>query len=137
MRASFAQTVVTTLTLGLAACATAPGGPEYSELGLRTLDASGLEIQRACVPLPLLPGGAVEEDLALSPGLGAHVHTEQEFAEVALSGTNDPASARVTVPRTTLLSGYSRTLDVTTTNGAAYSVVLLSPCVPPLPVDGG
>jgi hypothetical protein len=137
MRTSFAQRVATTLTLALAACSTAPGGPEYAELGLRALDASGAELQRECVPLPVLPGGVVDKDLTLAPGLGAQVHTEQDFAEVALSGTNDPASARVTVPRTTLLGGYTKTLAVTTTSGDAYSVVLLGPCVPPVPLDGG
>ena len=137
MKAPLALTASTLVALGLAACAFTPGGPEYAELGIRTLDASGQEAHRDCLPLPVLPGGVVEEDLALSPGLGAHVRNEQDSAEVALSGTNDPAAARVTVPKETLLRGYSKTLSVTTTDGAQYSVVLLSPCVPPVTTDGG
>lgn len=120
--------------LVVAACGTPPGGPEYAELGLRTLDAGGAEQQRHCVPLPVLPGAVVEEDLTLAPGLDAHVRTEQDFAEVTLGGTNDPASSHVTVPKATLRSGYSKTIPVTATNGATFTVVLLSPCVP---VDAG
>ena len=137
MKAPLTLTASALLTLGLAACSFTPGGPEYAELGIRTLDASGQEARRDCLPLPVLPGGVVEEDLALSPGLDAHVKNEPDFAEVALSGTNDPASAHVTVPKAALLDGYSKTLSVTTTGGAEYSVVLLSPCVPRAPTDDG
>jgi hypothetical protein len=135
VKAPLALTAAALLTLGLDACSFTPGGPEYAELGIRTLDPSGREAQRDCLPLPVLPGGVVEEDLALSPGLGAHVKNDQDSADVALSGTNDPASAHVTVPKEALLRGYSKTLAVTTTEGAMYSVVLLSPCVPT--VDDG
>lgn len=127
--------LATSALLALAACSFTPGGPEYAELGLRTLDASGQETHRECLPLPVLPGGLVEEDLALSPGLGAHVRNEPDSAEVTLNGTNDPAAAHVTMSKSTLLDGYSKTLDVTTTEGVEYSVVLLSPCVPPVPND--
>ena len=134
MKAPLALTASTLVALGLAACAFTPGGPEYAELGIRTLDASGQEAHRDCLPLPVLPGGVVEEDLALSPGLGAHVRNEQDSAEVALSGTNDPASSHVTIPKETLRNGYSKRVDVTSTSGTGYTVVLLSPCVP---VDAG
>jgi len=132
MKASIALAALPALVC--AACGTPPGGPEYAELGLRTLDAGGAEQGRHCVPLPVLPGGVVEEDITLAPGLEAHVHTEQDFAEVSLSGTNDPAAAHVTVPKATLRNGYSKTIPVTTTNGDAFSIVLLSPCAP---VDAG
>ncbi len=132
-----ARVALASSLLALVACSWEPGGPEYAEIGLRTLDASGTEARRDCFALPVLPGGVVDETVELAPGLGAHVHNEQESADIALSGTNDPASAHVTVTKETLLSGYSKTLSVTTTSGAAYSVVVLSPCVPPVPKDGG
>jgi hypothetical protein len=59
-------------------------------------------------------------NFALAPGLAAHVHTEQDFAEVALSGTNDPASAHVTVPKELLLPGYY--LQLSSTSGVDTSV---------------
>jgi len=123
-----------TWALAAVACGTPPGGPEYAELGFRTLDALGVEQSRDCVPLPVLPGAVVDKDVALVPGLNAHVRTEPDFAEVALSGTNDPASSHVTIPKETLRNGYSKRVDVTSTSGTGYTVVLLSPCVP---VDAG
>ncbi len=130
LRATLVATV-----LGLTACSFEPGGPEYAEIALRTVDASNRELGNECFPLPVLPGGVVDDELTLAPGLGAHVHTEQDFAGVALSGTNDPAATRVTVPKSALKSGYSKSFNVTTTSGARYSVVVLSPCAPP--PDGG
>lgn len=123
------------LTLVVAGCSLEPGGPQYAELGLRTLDNGGLEMHRDCVPLPVLPGGRVEEDLDLAPGLGALVTTMDDSAEVALVGTTDPVTGHVTVPKASLVTGYSKILPVTTTSGVTYSVVLSSPCVPP--ADGG
>jgi hypothetical protein len=116
--------------LGFVGCGTPPGGPEYADLGLRALDASGAEQSRDCVPLPVLPGAVVEKDVTLAPGLSAHVRTEPDFAEVALSDANDPAASHVTIPKATLRNGYSKTLTVTTAAGATYTVILLSPCVP-------
>lgn len=117
--------------LGLFACSSEPGGPEYADVALRTVDGSNVELKTECFPLPVLPGGVVDDELTLAPGLGAHVHAEQDFAEVALSGTNDPATTRVSVPKATLRHGYSKTFNVTTTSGALYTVVVLSPCAPP------
>lgn len=123
-----------TVTLALAGCSLEPGGPQYADIALRTVDDRGAELEHDCVPLPVLPGGRMEEDFELAPGLAAHVTTVDDSAEVALMGTNDPATAHVTVPKSSLLGGYSKILAVTTTSGAEYSVVLSSPCVPP---DGG
>jgi len=135
MNALRALLLATPPALALLACTFEPGGPEYADIGLRTVDAFNVELRRDCFPLPVLPGGAVDDELALAPGLGAHVHTEQDFAEVALSGTNNPAATRITVPKSSLKNGYSKTFNVTTTSGAGYSVVVLSPCAP-MP-DGG
>jgi len=119
------------LGLALAACGQpTPGGPEYAELGISTLDARGGEQRRDCVPLPVLSGGVVDEDLTLAPGLTAHVFAVQDFAEVALGGANDPASSHVTIPKATLRNGYSNPIAATATSGESYTVVLLSPCVP-------
>lgn len=128
------RTFVAISALAVVACSTTPGGPEYAELGLRTVDTIGAEQSRHCVPLPVLPGAVFSEELELGPGLSATVRTEPDFADVALSGTNDPASSHVTIPKATLRNGYSKTVPVTTTSGIAYTVVLLSPCVP---VDAG
>jgi hypothetical protein len=126
--------LVATALVAFVACGTPPGGPEYAELGLRTVDSGGAEQHRDCVPLPVLSGAVVEEELMLAPGLSAHVRTEPDFAEVALSGTNDPAASHVTIPKATLRNGYSKIVSVTATTGTVYTVVLLSPCVP---VDAG
>ena len=134
MKAFIALVASAAVTPALAGCSLEPGGPQYAEIGLRTIDTAGIEVHRDCVSLPVLPGGHLEEDLELAPGLGAHVTTRDDSAEVALIGTNDPSSAQVAVPKSSLLDGYSKILAVTTTSGAPYSVVLSSPCVPR---DGG
>jgi hypothetical protein len=134
MKALLPLVASASVTLALSACSLEPGGPQYAEIGLRTVNSTGAEVRRDCVPLPVLPGGRLEEDFDLAPGLDAHVTTLDDSAEVTLTGTDDPAAAHVTVPKASLLTGYSKILAVTTTSGTAYSVVLLSPCVPP---DGG
>jgi hypothetical protein len=126
--------LVATSALAVVACGTPPGGPEYADLGLRTVDAGGAEKSRHCVALPVLPGAVLERALTLAPGLSAEVHTEPDFAEVALGGTDDPESSHVTLSKETLLRHYAGTLAVTTTTGVAYNVVLSSPCAP---VDAG
>lgn len=118
------------VTLALGGCSLEPGGPQYAEIGLRSVDAAGTELARECVPLPVLPGGHLEEDFELGPGLQAHVVTLDDSAEVTLMGTDDPAAAHVTVSKLALYGGYSKLLPVTTLGGATYSVVLVSPCVP-------
>lgn len=122
-----------TSALAVIACGTPPGGPEYAELSLRTVDAGGAETSRHCVALPVLPGAVLERTLTLAPGLSAEVHTEPDFAEVTLGGTSDPESSHVTLSKETLLRHYSGNMAVTTTSGA-YDVFLVSPCVP---VDAG
>jgi len=119
------------VALALGACALSPGGPEYAEIGLRTLDSSGQELSRECLPLPVLPGGVVEKDVALAPGLDAHVLAMRDSAEVTLRGTDDPVSGHVVVTQPTLLRGYTNTLAVTTLEGGTYSVVLFAPCSTP------
>ena len=129
------RTSLLATALGLGACTFEPGGPEYADIALRTVDASNMELRYDCFPLPVLPGGVVDDAVPLAPGLGAHVHTEQDFAEVALSGTNNPAATRISVPKSSLRNGYSKTFSVTTTSGTRYSVFLLSPCAQQ--ADGG
>ncbi len=118
------------VTLPLAGCSLEPGGPAYAEIGIRALDTAGTELESECFPLPVLPGGHLEEDLDLAPGLDAHVTTLDDSAEVSLMGTNDPSTAHVTVSKKALYAGYSKLLNVTTTGGAAYSIVLVGPCEP-------
>jgi len=109
-------------------CSTSPGGPQYAELGIRTLDSSDQVLSVECLPLPVLPGGVVEKDVTLGPGLSAHVVALRDSAEVTLQGTNDPFTGHVTVSQPTLLSGYDNVLDVTTLDGETLTVVLFSPC---------
>jgi hypothetical protein len=117
--------------LAATACSETPGGPAYTDIGLRTLDRSSQELDRACWPLPVLPGGVVAETRSLAPGLTAHVKNDRDSAEVTLDGTDDPASAHVKVPQGDLVTGYTKTLDVTTIGGDSYSVLVFGPCNPP------
>ena len=82
------------------------------------------------VALPVLPGGTVLEHIELAPDLSAQVFAVRDHAEVTLEGTNDPATASVTVSQPTLFAGYSRELPVTTVGGARYTVTLVSQCTP-------
>lgn len=112
-------------------CSASPGGPEYTELGLRAEDAAATVLGSACTPLPVLPGGTVEEDPTLAPGLSAHVVAVEDSVEVTLSGTTEPSAGHLTVSQQALYHGYSRALAVTTLDGRSLTVYLVSPCPSP------
>ncbi|HTQ05205.1 MAG TPA: hypothetical protein VMI54_15180 [Polyangiaceae bacterium] len=115
------------------ACGGSSGGPEYAEIGIDTATTGGVALVPQCLPLPLLPGGTIDEDVTLAPSLSAHVFLVRDYADITLGGTDDPDSSHVQVPLDTLLAGYRKDLDVTTADGQSYDVTLLSPCATAVP----
>jgi hypothetical protein len=109
-------------------CAPSPGGPEYTELGLRAEDGDNVALGGACTPLPVLPGGTVVRDVRLAPDLSAHVLAVRDSVEVTLGGLDDPAAAERTFAQETLYGGFAETLAVTTESGAHYTVLFTAPC---------
>lgn len=112
----------------LTACSNDPGGPHYTELGIILVSTTNVPLHTECVPLPVLPGGTIDEDLFLADPLVAHVFAVRDYAEVTLRGTNDPSSPDVKVSESALLAGYSQAIDVTLADGRKYIVSLASPC---------
>lgn len=119
------------LVLSLVGCGVSPGGPEYTELGIQVEDAATNLLSEECTPLPVLPGGIVERDLALAPGLSAHVLATRDSADVTLSGITESSLAHVAVTQAELYRGYARSLAVTTLEGQSYALALVSPCTSP------
>ncbi len=119
-----------TAALGAFGCAASPGGPQYSELGIRTEDTSTNVLSDECTPLPVLPGGTVVRDFSLAPNLSAHVLAVRDSAEVTLEGTTDASSSHRTFPQPELYAGFTDALDVTTTDGELFKVSFYSPCQP-------
>ena len=109
-------------------CSLSPGGPEYSELGLRAEDGSGVVLGSACTPLPVLPGGTVVRDVTLAPGLSAHVLAVRDSAEVTLHGIEEQAAAHRAFSQATLYGTFAETLAVTTETGVHYTVWFSAPC---------
>ena len=114
----------------LCACSLSPGGPEYTELGLRAQDGSNVVLGSACTPLPVLPGGTVVRDVALAPGLSAHVLAVRDSVDVTLRGVEDQAAAHRALSQTALYDTYVEGLPVTTDTGAHYTVWFTAPCNP-------
>lgn len=112
----------------LLGCSPSPGGPEYTELGLRAEDASNVVLGSACTPLPVLPGGTVVRDVALAPDLSAHVLAVRDSVEVTLRGVEDQTAAQRSFSQETLYDTLAETVPVTTDTGAHYTVVFNSPC---------
>ncbi len=135
-RASFFQrSLALVLAAGSAGgCSAGSNGPEYAGIDI-AVAANGISIEDQCISLPLLPGGTIDEDIDLAPPLTAHVFAVRDFAEVTLRGTNDPQSPDVTVSFEALRDGYTRELDVTTTDGKSYAVTLSGPCPGDLPPE--
>jgi len=112
----------------LCACSLSPGGPEYTELGLRAQDGSNVVLGSACTPLPVLPGGTVVRDVALAPGLSAHVVAVRDSVDVTLRGVLDQAAAQRSFSQERLYDTLSESLLVTTDTGAHYTVWFSAPC---------
>jgi hypothetical protein len=110
-----------------AACGGSPGGPHYAQIGISASTGTAV-LTSECLPLPVLPGGTIDDDIELAPTLSAHVFLVRDYADVSLEGTNDPYSAHVELPLQTLLAGYVKDLNVTTLDGKSYVVTLTSPC---------
>jgi hypothetical protein len=109
-------------------CSPSPGGPEYTELGMRAEDASRVVLGGACIPLPVLPGGTIERDVTLAPGLSAHVLAVRDSVDVTLRGVEDQAAAHRALSQTTLYDTFVENLPVTTDTGAHYTVWFTAPC---------
>jgi len=114
-----------------AGCGGSPGGPHYAQVGI-SASAGGAVLTSECLPLPVLPGGTIDEDIELAPTLSAHVFLVRDYAEVSLEGTNDPYTAHIKLPLQTLLAGYVQDINVTTVDGKTYVVTLASPCNAPM-----
>lgn len=112
----------------LSACSFTPGGPEYTELGLRAEDGSNVVLGSACTPLPVLPGGTVVRDVTLAPDLSAHVLAVRDSVAVTLHGAEDRAAAQRDFSQATLYDGFAETLSVTTETGGHYTVWFSAPC---------
>jgi hypothetical protein len=109
-------------------CSLSPGGPEYTELGLRVEDGSSFVLEGICTPLPVLPGGTVVRDVTLAPELSAHILAVRDSVEVTLHGVQDAAGAHRLFTQEQLYGGLAETLSVTTETGVHYSVVFDAPC---------
>jgi hypothetical protein len=109
-------------------CSLTPGGPEYTELGLRAEDGSNVVLGSACTPLPVLPGGTVVRDVTLAPGLSAHVLAVRDSVDVTLRGVEDGAAAHRAFSQATLYGGFAETLSVTTETAGHYTVWFSAPC---------
>lgn len=133
-QAALARLAKHALTLGafpaFFGCSTSPGGPEYTELGIRAEDGANVVLGSACTPLPVLPGGTVVRDVTLAPDLSAHVLARRDSVEVTLLGVGDPETTHRTFAQETLYGGFVETLPVTTDNGAHYTLSFIAPCDP-------
>jgi hypothetical protein len=112
----------------LCGCSLTPGGPEYTELGLRAEDGSNFVLDGSCTPLPVLPGGTIVRDVTLAPELSAHLFAVRDSVDVTLQGVEDPAASRRVFTQDKLYGGFSEIVPVTTLTGVHYTVVFDSPC---------
>jgi hypothetical protein len=113
----------------LCGCSLTPGGPEYTELGLRVEDGSNVVLEGTCTPLPVLPGGTVVRDATLASELSAHLFAVRDSIEVTLHGVEDEAASRRVFTQEKLYAGFSEIEPVTTVTGVNYTVVFDSPCM--------
>jgi len=114
--------------LGLGACSTTAGGPEYYEIGLSASNGQGLEGTQACTPMPVMPGAKVARDVSLFGVFGAHVAGDRDVFTVRFVGVVDAKAVAQTVKREALTGGYANSFDVEATSGEHFTVALVSPC---------
>lgn len=120
----------TTLWLSgcIVACASSAGGPEYASLSLRGSDMLGRTTDRACVELPVMPGGRLEQVVHMGEAFAVHVVGTREGVELAFSGVENPEDVALSFTHDELVAGVSETVALEATDGDAYEVFVTSPC---------
>jgi hypothetical protein len=125
---SVVPTLLSAVLFG-AGCGAPSGGPEYTELELSADSAAGAELGDACTSLPVLPGGTLEHDYALAPGLTTHVFATRDSISVTLHGTVADSTSERTFSQALLYAGYAESLPITMLDGTTYTLHFTSPCL--------
>jgi hypothetical protein len=115
------------------ACTSSAGGPEYAGLSLQASDMLGRATDRACIELPVMPGGRVERDVRMGDAFVVHVAGTRDGIEVTLSGVANGEDARRSFTHDELVAGRSETLAVQASDGDSYDLLMSSPCAPESP----
>jgi hypothetical protein len=110
------------LAVPVAGC-TANASAEYAELAIGRADPVP---DTRCVPLPLLPGAKIIEDLSLGAGISAQVLATPDAIDITLGGTTT-AEHRL-LSHDQVYDQYAERILVTTPDGASHTVILVSPC---------
>jgi hypothetical protein len=109
-------------------CSSSAGGPDYAALSLQASDMLGRATDRACVELPVMPGGRVDRDVRMGDAFVVHVAGTRDGIEVTLSGVVNADDARRRFTHDELVAGSSETLPLEADDGNAYELLLSSPC---------
>jgi len=113
----------TLLLAGSVTACTGDGSAEYAELAIGIAEPV---LDAECVPLPLLPGSKIIEDLELGDGVSAHVVATPDAVDITLGGTR--AREHRTLSHDQVHDGYAERILVLTPVAVTHTVVLASPC---------